>query len=93
MSAEHAKRLWAAMDTLEHLGYTYEGGEQWKPPLGKKPEWVDSPEKRYVFVSGPGAHTICQYKYSELMIRVMCLETGDDQSEYTITTIPNPSVV
>jgi hypothetical protein len=25
----------AAIKTLEHLGYTYHGGELWKPPLGK----------------------------------------------------------
>jgi len=25
----------AAMATLERLGYTYHGGEEWKPPLGK----------------------------------------------------------
>jgi hypothetical protein len=26
-------RMVAATRTLAHLGYTYEGGEQWKPPL------------------------------------------------------------
>ncbi len=25
----------AAMRTLERLGYTYHGGEEWKPPLGE----------------------------------------------------------
>lgn len=25
----------SAMKTLEYLGYTYHGGEYWKPPLGK----------------------------------------------------------
>lgn len=25
----------AAVKTLKHLGYTYHGGELWKPPLGK----------------------------------------------------------
>lgn len=24
----------AAIDTLKSLGYTYEGGEMWKPPIG-----------------------------------------------------------
>lgn len=28
----------AAIKTLEHLGYTYHGGELWKPPLGKPQE-------------------------------------------------------
>jgi hypothetical protein len=27
--------------TLEHAGYTDGGGEMWKPPLGKRPAWVD----------------------------------------------------
>ena len=31
----------AAIKTLEFLGYTYHGGEQWKPPLGKLPSWLD----------------------------------------------------
>jgi hypothetical protein len=26
----------AAVKTLERLGYTYEGGVEWKPPLGQK---------------------------------------------------------
>ena len=30
----------AAIRTLTFLGYTYHGAEQWKPPLGKKPEPV-----------------------------------------------------
>lgn len=32
----------AAIKTLENLGYTYHGGELWKPPLGKRPEWLDA---------------------------------------------------
>ena len=27
-------RVTAAESTLQQLGYTYHGGEQWKPPLG-----------------------------------------------------------
>jgi hypothetical protein len=27
-------RMEAAIRTLTYLGYTYHGGEQWKPPLG-----------------------------------------------------------
>lgn len=33
----------AAIKTLERLGYTYHGGEQWKPPVGRVPEWLDDP--------------------------------------------------
>ena len=29
------QRWKAAQRTLEHLGYTYHGGELWKPPLGQ----------------------------------------------------------
>ena len=32
-------RLQAATRTLEHLGYTYHGGELWKPPVGKPPNF------------------------------------------------------
>lgn len=30
----------SAVKTLEALGYTYHGGEQWKPPLGKAPDYI-----------------------------------------------------
>ncbi len=33
----------AAIRTLAYLGYTYHGGEQWKPPLGTAPRF-DSPQ-------------------------------------------------
>ncbi|MEO6680116.1 MAG: hypothetical protein ABIO21_22470 [Pseudomonas sp.] len=29
----------AAITTLQGLGYSYNGGQQWKPPLGKKPDF------------------------------------------------------
>lgn len=31
----HEFKTEAAFKTLERLGYTFEGGEEWKPPLGK----------------------------------------------------------
>lgn len=31
----------AAFTTLEFLGYTWEGGEQWKPPLGPSKAWSE----------------------------------------------------
>lgn len=31
--------MWAACLTLERLGYTWEGGAEWKPPLGKAPNF------------------------------------------------------
>ena len=37
----------AAIRTLTFLGYTYHGAEQWKPPLGEKPEpvaWIAKQE-------------------------------------------------
>ncbi len=30
---------WAAQETLERLGYTYAGGQYWKPPLGQAPNF------------------------------------------------------
>jgi len=35
--SEHDKKALAACRTLEHSGYTYHGGELWKPPLGSCP--------------------------------------------------------
>ena len=35
------RALTAAIATLQRLGYTYHGGEQWKPPLGQRPAWLD----------------------------------------------------
>lgn len=32
-----SRRREAACRTLDHLGYTWEGGELWKPPLGPLP--------------------------------------------------------
>ena len=93
MDAWQERKMSAAVNTLHNKGFTYEGGEQWKPPLGEPPKWVTASAAEYVFVSGPSAHTVCEKKYAELLIRVMCLVTGDDQSEYTVTTIPTPSVV
>lgn len=31
----------SAIATLKRLGYTWCGGELWKPPIGKKPEWLN----------------------------------------------------
>ncbi len=36
---ERTPKHTAAVSTLEHLGYTYCGGEQWKPPLGQAPDF------------------------------------------------------
>ncbi|WP_313824034.1 hypothetical protein [Leclercia sp.] len=36
---DSAKKL-AAFDTLQHLGYTWHGGEKWKPPLGQPPAYI-----------------------------------------------------
>jgi hypothetical protein len=33
-------KLLAAQKTLERMGYTYHGGEQWKPPLGQAPDFA-----------------------------------------------------
>lgn len=33
-------KLWAALRTVEALGYTYHGATMWKPPLGKVPAYI-----------------------------------------------------
>lgn len=33
-------KMQSALTTLEGLGFTWEGGEQWKPPLGKAPYYL-----------------------------------------------------
>lgn len=41
----------AAIRTLEFCGYTYHGGEHWKPPLGKQHgqrEWVGLTDEEVV---------------------------------------------
>lgn len=40
----------AAIKTLEHLGYTYHGAEYWKPPLAKRPRFLD-------YEAQPAQHT------------------------------------
>lgn len=40
MTNDEYKVAKAAQATLQHLGYTYHGGEQWKPPLGKPPAYL-----------------------------------------------------
>jgi len=35
---EHKKRT--AIETLEKLGFQYKGAQLWKPPAGKKPEYI-----------------------------------------------------
>ena len=38
-SNAEASEASAAIATLQHLGYAYCGGEHWKPPIGKKPDF------------------------------------------------------
>ena len=45
------------------------------------------------FVSGPSRSTICELKYVELLIRVMCLESGDDPEDYTTTELEEEEVL
>jgi hypothetical protein len=34
-------RAESAVTTLSGLGYTWHGGQEWKPPLGKRPEYLE----------------------------------------------------
>src|SRR5262245_11717549 len=40
----------AAIRTLENLGYTYHGGELWKPPLGEAPDFEKFTHEDHVLV-------------------------------------------
>lgn len=37
---DHYARRDAAERTLSRKGYTWRGGEEWKPPIGQAPEWL-----------------------------------------------------
>lgn len=49
---EHSGYVWprtkegAAVETLESKGYTWHGGELWKPPLGKAPAYITGEQTR-----------------------------------------------
>ena len=45
------------------------------------------------FVSGPSRSTICEKKYVELLIQAMCLESGDDSTDYTDTELEGEEVL
>ena len=38
--ADESAKYGAALKTLQDLGYTYHGGEMWKPPLGTPPAYI-----------------------------------------------------
>lgn len=40
VSAVISSKAVSAVRTLEHLKYTWEGGEQWKPPIGQPPSYI-----------------------------------------------------
>lgn len=40
-NADHAHHD-SAIATLERLGFTYQGGEEWQPPVGRRPVWIDA---------------------------------------------------
>ncbi|AUR89188.1 hypothetical protein NVP1121O_160 [Vibrio phage 1.121.O._10N.286.46.C4] len=40
LAPESYSRDTAAKNTLEDLGYSWEGGSLWKPPLGTKPDYI-----------------------------------------------------
>jgi hypothetical protein len=40
--AQLSREAAAAITTLRRLRYTWEGGSEWKPPLGKPPRWIEA---------------------------------------------------
>ena len=64
--------LESAVKTLEHLGYTYHGGEFWKPPLGKY-----KPKNPFDEALLPDLKTqIAQFEYDELVKELDQLKIG-----------------
>jgi len=66
-----------AVKTLESMGYTYCGGEYWKPPIGEKPRWLETE-----WVDGlPPIGELCQAKppiwYSDAQLKVLCHDEGN----------------
>lgn len=66
----------SAVKTLEALGYTYNGGELWKPPIGKTPDFnlIDKlnarikeleSEKHINEIKAQGIEEAIQYLYSK----------------------------
>ncbi len=43
---EYERKLTAALATLRNLGYTWNGGELWRPPLGKAPNFDDEAQNK-----------------------------------------------
>ena len=54
----------AAVKTLERLGYTYHGGVEWKPPLGK-PKFIDY-LRPPVCIEACNQKTVCGYCDKEI---------------------------
>ena len=48
--------------------------------------------KKLYFVSGPSRSTMCEQKYIEVLIRIMCLESGDCESDYTAWEMTEDSI-
>lgn len=54
----------AAIKTLEGMGYTYRGGEMWKPPIGNAPSYMVGEKNLYNLMDESG----CRRKVGELKI-------------------------
>lgn len=42
---------YAAIRTLQRLGYTYTGGALWRPPIGSRPAWADAADGEAEYAS------------------------------------------
>ena len=56
MNDEDLAKATAAVKTVEQLGYTYEGGQLWKPPLGEAPAYITWDGEGV-----PPAGTVCEF--------------------------------
>ena len=61
----------SAIRTLDKLGYTYHGGELWKPPIGEKPTFTQPAEVNRVHEKAGRIYEISKYfdfkKVAEVM--------------------------
>ena len=73
----------AAIKTLEHLQYTYHGGEYWKPPLGEL-KALAQPEQAPVATDWSAVHE----KLELVWYRELSADEGLDEVQDLINTTP-----
>lgn len=68
-----------AMATLKNLGYTWNGGELWKPPLGKEPDYIKPVKVEYEKVdknAEGGKYWECARDFAEMPTNSLVARTN-----------------